>query len=147
MRGISWLLLMVSLIVSTPRLARANCTDSDGYAGCDFVGPTVALTMGGIIEASILIGGIVTMAGGANDLLHERATRKWRVANYVFGTLNLAAGIVWGGFAAANISPQLTGSFALPHLAVGAANLGVGIVSQTRADGSRYTGVNLAWRF
>jgi hypothetical protein len=105
------------------------------------------MVLAGLAEGTILVGGIVSMAGGANDLVHHRTQRKWRVANYVFGALNLAAGSVLAGFSAAGTVPFWLGPVALLNLSVGSADLGIGVASQRRADGSQYTGVNVSWRF
>jgi hypothetical protein len=111
--------------------ARAEC--SDGTEGpCDssaFAAAFAGIVLAGITEGSFAVGGLITMIGGGHDLAHGGHKRSWRIANTVFGTLNLAAGLVWAGFAAARISPSFTIPFAVPHLAVGIGDIVVAAVS------------------
>jgi hypothetical protein len=109
--------------------ARAQGCSSpcDGLAGA-FAGVVIA----GISEGSVAVGGLTTMIGGAVDLGRGRHTRSWRVANVVFGVINLVAAVAWGGVAAANISPQFSASFAVPHLAIGIGDVVVAGVSFSR---------------
>ncbi len=157
-------LALVIAILSTLALARPAHADCDDGGSCgNFAAAFALVVMGGITEGSIAVGGLVTMGGGAKDLAHGGHKRTWRIANIVFGSLNLAAGIVWSGFAAARISPYLTVPFAIPHLAVGAADIAVGAISWERrgtpqpialvpvvggdAQHGTYAGVALTGRF
>jgi hypothetical protein len=132
MRSLALLLtLLTTLALARP--AHADCTE-DG-SGCPGLAAAFAgVVIGGITEGSIAVGGLVTMAVGAKDLSRGGHKRALRIANVVFGALNLAAGVIWGGFAAARISPSFTIPFAVPHLAVGAADIAVGALSWQRRD-------------
>jgi hypothetical protein len=127
----SIVILIIVAILGSSRAAVADCTE-DG-SGCP--GLTAALAgvvVGGVTEGSIAVGGLTTMIGGAVDLRRGGHKATWRVANLVFGIINLTAGVLWGSFAAAGSSPQLTVGFAVPHLAVGIGDVVVAGISFSR---------------
>ena len=116
--------MVTALVVSFSAVtARADCTE-DG-SGCPGLGLVIAGI--GVEEGSVFVGGLITMIGGAVDVGGHRNTRGWRIANYVFASLNLTSGIVWSGFGA------LGGIFAAPHFALGGADLTVAIISDKRS--------------
>jgi heme A synthase len=120
--------LVIAALTLAPARAHADCTE-DG-SGCPGLAAVFAgIVVGGVFEGSMVVGGIVTMAGGAIDVAHHRSTRSWRVANYVFASLNLAAGLAWGIVAFDKIDTQLAIGIAVPHLAVGGADLTVALLS------------------
>ena len=123
-------LVIAALTLASTR-AHADCTE-DGSSCPGLAAIVVGVFIGGIIEGSIAVGGLVTMIGGANDLAHHRPTRSGRIANYVFASLNLAAGLAWGIVAAQGIDTTMAVSIAAPHLLVGAADLTVAILSSSR---------------
>src|SRR5881227_3918709 len=83
----------LTLLSATTR-AHADCTENGtGCAG--LVGAIM-----GPVDGIQLAGGLVTMIG-AVDVSRHRASRGWRVANYVIGSLNLASGLGLTGFAIA----------------------------------------------
>lgn len=129
MKGI--LVVAVALLIGAAHPARAaNCGEGGPCPG--LAAAFAGVVIGGIVEGSIAVGGIVTIAGGGRDEAHGGHARKWRIANVVFGTLNVAAGLVWTGFAAAGISPSLTIPFGVPHLAVGIGDFVVAGISYDR---------------
>jgi hypothetical protein len=119
---------VIAALTLAPTRAHADCTE-DGSGCPDFAAAFAGLIAVGSIEGSIAVAGIVTMAGGANDVAHHRSTRSWRVANYVFASLNFAAGLAWSIVACDKIDTQLALGMAVPHLAVGAADLTVAVLS------------------
>jgi hypothetical protein len=120
---------------------RALADTCNGTQPCDSTRLAVAgIVIGGIVEGSVAIAGIVAAAGGAKDLARGGADRRVRIANYVIGGLNLAAATAWGGFAAAGISQNLTFGFGITHFIIGSAGLGMAIASSIRASRShRYS--------
>lgn len=124
--------LAIAAITLAPRRAHAGC-DEDGSCGNGFAFAIAGVFIGGSIEASLAVAGVVTMIGGANNLGHHRASRGWRIANYVFAGLNLGAALAWGIVAADRIDTGLAISFAAPHLAVGAADLTVAVLSSVHS--------------
>ncbi|HEX4461321.1 MAG TPA: hypothetical protein VIA18_25245 [Polyangia bacterium] len=121
--------LVIAALTLAPAPAHADCTE-DGSGCGGFAALFAGIIVGGVIEGSMVVGGIVSMAHGANDVAHHRSTRSWRIANYVFATLNLAAGLAWSIVAFDKIDPQLAIGVAVPHLAVGAAGLTVAVLSE-----------------
>jgi len=120
--------LALALLFARP--ARAVCSDgTEGPCGGDLLAAFAGIVIGGVTEGSIAVGGVVTMIGGGRDLARGGHKRTWRIANTVFGTLNLAAGLVWAGLAAARISPYFSIPFAVPHLVVGIGDITVAAVS------------------
>jgi anti-sigma factor RsiW len=120
------------VLLMRPATAYADCTE-DG-SDC----PGAALAVAGIVvvgsmEAGMLIGGLVTMAGGAHDIARQRYSGGWRVANYVFAGLNLAAGVAWAGLAVAGVERSIAIGFAVPNLAIGGADLAVGLVAASHS--------------
>lgn len=124
------LTLLTTLALARP--AHADCTE-DGSSCGDFAAAFAGVLIGGITEGSIALAGFVTMIGGAYDLDHGGHKRTWRIANAVFGTLNLVAGLAWTGVAAARISTEFTVPFGVTHLVVGGADILVAAISYQRA--------------
>jgi hypothetical protein len=125
-------LLLAVLLIIAARPARADCTE-DG-SSCDGLAAAVYGAIAGLtIDAAVGVGGVITLVGGAVDVGTHRNSRGWRIANYVFGSLNLVHGLVWGGLAASRISPALTASVMAPHLALGAGDLTLAVVSSRSA--------------
>lgn len=119
---------LVLALLLRPATAHADCTED----GRDCPGLALAFAgviVGGTMEAAMLIGGLVTMAGGAHDIVRQRYGGGWRVANYVFAGLNLAAGLGWTAAAMAGFELPISLGFAVPNLAIGGADLAVGLVA------------------
>lgn len=119
-------LLIVTLTLA-PTRAHADCDDG----GCS----GLAVLYGGIIggaalEGAAALGGLITMTGGAYDVTHHRYRAGWRIVNYVFAGLNFGAAFIWTVLAADGIAPpSLAFPVAVPHLAIGAADLTVALLS------------------
>jgi hypothetical protein len=149
MRRGTVLLGVVWLLVAAPAAAQ------------EWSSAAIAVTvLGGALGASVAVGSVVTMVGGARDLHLGRATRGWRVANYVLGVLDILAGIP---LCAVYVSTHWVGepAMGIPLITVGVADLGIAISSSWRArsvavaiapalgreGGGAYGGVSLAMRF
>lgn len=118
----------IAAVTLAPTRAHADCTE-DGSSCPGLAAAFAGVVVGGAIEGSAMIGGIVTMIGGANDVAHHRMSRGWRIANYVFAGLNLSAGLAWGILAAKGIETDLGIGLAASHLTVGAADLTVALLA------------------
>jgi hypothetical protein len=135
----------ILLMLAGARAARAQ----EGPNG----GNVLAITGGviaGVVGSFITIGGLVSLAGGSNDLAHDRSTRSWRVANYVFGTCNLVSGIVLGSVAVGvgdDTFLHAGGAGALTLFALAAANISVAVVSAKRAGRAKPSAAGLSWSF
>jgi hypothetical protein len=123
--------IVIAAIILAPTRAHAgDCTEDGSSCGGFVLVLYGAVIAGEALDAAIGLGGLVAMIGGANDVAHHRSTVSWRVLNYIFGGLNLAAGLTWGILAANhNIDPTLGVAVAVPHLAIGAADLTVAVLS------------------
>ena len=123
-------LVIVALVIAPTRAHAGDCTEDGSSCGSFFVVLYAGVIAGGILDGAVGLGGLVTMIGGANDVAHHRSTLSWRVLNYVFGSLNLAAGLTWGVLAASRtIDSTLGVAVAVPQLAIGAADLTVAVLS------------------
>jgi hypothetical protein len=122
---LSLVVAMLTLLSSTR--AHADCTDN----GTNCSGVVGAIM--GPVDGAQLAGGLITMIGGAVDLSRHHASRGWRIANYVLGSLNLVSGLALTGFSIAVGDTGYFSGFAGSHLAIGGADLTVAIISSRHA--------------
>ena len=127
-------ILLVAMML-TMFSGRAHADDNDG-------GAVVGIGAVAVLDASLVIGGLVTAIGGGVHLPSKRRNRGWRVANYVFGGLNLAAsaGVIAGSLALGSSwyrdETAIWAPVAVTNFAVGAADLVIGLLdAQNRMPG------------
>lgn len=123
-------LVIAALTLAPTRAHAGDCTEDGSSCGPLALIIYAGVIGGGVIDGAIGLGGLATMIGGANNVAHHHSALGWRIVNYVFGGLNLALGLTWGILAAnRTIDPTLGVAVAIPHLAIGAADLTVAVLS------------------
>jgi hypothetical protein len=119
------------LVLALTMILGSRPAHADGGGGGEaYLGAAIGL----MLDVGIGVGSLASLAVGAVEVGTHHNWRGWRIANYVFGVLNLAAGITWGALAASGTHPDWGVPALVPQLALGGANFTVAIISSVRAS-------------
>lgn len=121
-------IVLTLVILLTATAARADCENDNP---CD-IREGLAMVPAFGVSLPVGLGGVTSLVGGAVDLAGHRHHRGWRISNFTFGALNIAAAAIWAGITYGR--PQAwEWSLVGGHLALGIADLGVGGAEQEQA--------------